>query len=215
MRNKRLQSQITAGRWTLPAVILICTLFWVLTSLLLPDLTSSLGKEGGSTIWQSTRSLLLPSWADRIVSYLVYAIIGYFLIEINNRFTIIRMRASVQTAIYFLLVTVCRKCTCYMPETLLLLLFWSPFIFYSTAINNHKHQAICFIPFSLSEQEVSFFLSSLSCRCCGYSELTVFNHSIHAVSVQRYWDGCFPIGCYSDTPSSTVRWTCSTDLSTI
>ncbi|WP_077155593.1 hypothetical protein [Bacteroides bouchesdurhonensis] len=107
MRNKRLQSQITAGRWTLPAVILICTLFWVLTSLLLPDLTSSLGKEGGSTIWQSTRSLLLPSWADRIVSYLVYAIIGYFLIEINNRFTIIRMRASVQTAIYFLLVTVC------------------------------------------------------------------------------------------------------------
>ena len=76
MRNKRLQSQITAGRWTLPAVILICTLFWVLTSLLLPDLTSSLGKEGGSTIWQSTRSLLLPSWADRIVSYLVYAFLS-------------------------------------------------------------------------------------------------------------------------------------------
>ena len=107
MRNKRLQSQITAGRWTLPAVIFICTLSWVLTFFLLPDLTPSLGKEGGSTIWQSTRSLLLPSWADRIVSYLVYAIIGYFLIEINNRFTIIRMRASVQTTIYFLLVTIC------------------------------------------------------------------------------------------------------------
>lgn len=107
MRNKRLQSQVTAGRWTLPLVVFLCTLCWVLTFFLLPDLTPSLDKEGSSTIWQSIRSLLFPSWADRIVSYLVYAFIGYFLIELNNRFTIIRMRASVQTAIYFLLITVC------------------------------------------------------------------------------------------------------------
>lgn len=38
---------------------------------------------------------------------LIYAIIGYFLIELNNQFGIIRMRASMQTAIYFLFVTVC------------------------------------------------------------------------------------------------------------
>lgn len=107
MRNRSLQNQVTAGRWTLPAVIFICTLCWVLTFFLLPDLAPTPDKEGGSAIWQSTRSLLLPSWADRIVSYLIYALIGYFLIELNNRFGIIRMRASVQTAIYFLLVTVC------------------------------------------------------------------------------------------------------------
>ncbi|MDD3036438.1 hypothetical protein [Bacteroides sp.] len=107
MRNKRLQSQVTAGRWTLPLVVLICTLCWVLTLFLLPDLTPSLDKEGGSTIWQSVHSLLLPAWVNRIISYLVYAVIGYFLIELNNRFTIIRMRASVQTVIYFLLITVC------------------------------------------------------------------------------------------------------------
>ena len=107
MRNKRLQSQITAGRWTLPAVIFICTLCWVLTFFLLPGLSPSLGKDEGSVIWQSARSLIPFSWVDRIVSYLIYAIIGYFLIELNNRFTIIRMRASVQTAIYFLLITVC------------------------------------------------------------------------------------------------------------
>lgn len=106
MRNKRLQGQITAGRGTLPAVILICTICWVSTSLLLPESTTING-EGVSTLWQSTRNLLTSSWAEQIISYLVYALIGYFLIEINNQFGIIRMRASMQTAIYFLLVTAC------------------------------------------------------------------------------------------------------------
>lgn len=106
MRNKRLQSQVTAGRFTLPAVIFICTLCWVTTSFLLPELSASSGVESNSSLWLSARDILLPPWAERIVSYLVYAIIGYFLIEINNRFGIIRMRASMQTAIYFLLVTV-------------------------------------------------------------------------------------------------------------
>ena len=31
MRNKRLQSQVTAGRWTLPAVIFICALCWAVS----------------------------------------------------------------------------------------------------------------------------------------------------------------------------------------
>lgn len=106
MRNNRLQGQVTAGRFTLPAVIIICTLCWVVTSFLLPELTVPAGGEGSSSLWQSTRDAFLPSWAERIVSYLVYATIGYFLIELNNRFAIIRMRASMQTAIYFLLVTV-------------------------------------------------------------------------------------------------------------
>lgn len=105
MRNNRLQSKVTAGRWTLPTVIFICTLCWVLTSFVVPEIAHTEGD--GSLLWQSTRSLLLPDWAERVVSYLVYALIGYFLIELNNQFSIIRMRASVQTAFYFLLVTIC------------------------------------------------------------------------------------------------------------
>lgn len=105
MRSNRLQSKVTAGRWTLPAIIFICTLCWVSTSFILPGLSA--GQEGDYTLWQSTRSLLFPAWLERIISYLIYAIIGYFLIELNNQFGIIRMRASVQTAFYFLLVTVC------------------------------------------------------------------------------------------------------------
>lgn len=107
MRSKRLQSQVTAGRWTLPAAIFICTLCWVLTSIFVPHLTMSAGEEGGSSLWQSARNLFLPEWAEHLASYVIYSIIGYFLIEQNNRFGIIRMRASVQTAVYFLLVTVC------------------------------------------------------------------------------------------------------------
>lgn len=107
MRNKRIQGQVTAGRLTLPAVIFICTLCWVSTSFLLPDLNASTGSESAPSLWLSARDLLLPAWAERIVSFLIYAIIGYFLIELNNQFGIIRMRASMQTAIYFLLVTVC------------------------------------------------------------------------------------------------------------
>ena len=45
MRNKRLQGLVTAGRWTLPAAIFICTLCWVLTSVLLPELTMTAGEE--------------------------------------------------------------------------------------------------------------------------------------------------------------------------
>ena len=98
---------MTAGRWTLPAVIFICALCWVLTYFLFPDSIASTTPKESSSFLQSTRDLLLPGWAERIVSFLIYAIIGYFLIELNNQFSIIRMRASMQTAIYFLLVTVC------------------------------------------------------------------------------------------------------------
>lgn len=103
MQIKNLQSQVTTGRLTLPAVILICALCWVSTYFLFPHLTAS--TDIGS--WQSAIGLQLPEWTERIVSLLIYATIGYLLVELNNRFSIIRMRASMQTAVYFLLVTVC------------------------------------------------------------------------------------------------------------
>ena len=81
MRNKRLQSQVTAGRWTLPAVIFICALCWVLTYFLFPGSIASTVLEGSPSAWQPARDFLLPGWADRIVSFLIYATIGYFLIE--------------------------------------------------------------------------------------------------------------------------------------
>lgn len=101
MRNKRVQSQVTAGRWTLPAVVFICALCWVSAYFLFPVPADT------PSFRLSACDFRLPAWSQPIISFLIYAIIGYFLIELNNQFSIIRMRASMQTAIYFLLVTVC------------------------------------------------------------------------------------------------------------
>lgn len=104
MRNRRLQSQITAGRFTLPVVIFTCTICWILTSFLLPDLPT---KESTYGLWEKVHTFCIPVWANRTFSFMLFALIGYFLIELNNTFGIIRMRASVQTSLYFLLITAC------------------------------------------------------------------------------------------------------------
>ena len=88
-RSRRLQNTITAGRWTLPAAILISATCQLASDFLFPE-----SKEASS-------------WVSRLLSLLLCGATGYFLIVLNNMFALIRMRASVQTAIYFLLVTVC------------------------------------------------------------------------------------------------------------
>lgn len=105
MRNRKLlQAQITAGRFTLPVVIFICILCWVGTSFLLPDLRAG---DSSYSLWNTASSQWIPQWAGRLSSFVLYAVIGYFLIEMNNTFAIIRMRASVQTSLYFLFITAC------------------------------------------------------------------------------------------------------------
>lgn len=103
-RTKRLQNRITSGRFTLPAAILISVACWLLTAALLPGREVT---EGSYPLWEAIGSSRLPAWSDRLFSFLLYGIIGYLLIELNNTFAIIRMRASGQTALYLLLVSVC------------------------------------------------------------------------------------------------------------
>lgn len=104
MRSKRLQSRITAGRFTLPAAIFLSAICWMLTAALLPLIPAA---EDGYALWGSADGQGLSVWASYLLSFLSYGIIGYLLIALNNTFAIIRMRASVQTAIYFLLISVC------------------------------------------------------------------------------------------------------------
>lgn len=118
MKNNRLQGRVTAGRFTLPVVILICTVCWICTSFLLPDMSSA--KETGYALWQSICTSCLPSWANRMISFMLYAAIGYFLIELNNTFTIIRMpRLGTDVTLlsfsYHLsgyAFAICRRCSC-------------------------------------------------------------------------------------------------------
>lgn len=97
---------MTTGRLTLPVVILISTTCWMLTAVLLPVLPQ---EPSSYPLWHSFNELGLPPWMMHGASFVLYAIIGYFLIELNNTFAIIRMRASVQTSLYFLLITVCPR----------------------------------------------------------------------------------------------------------
>ncbi|MCD8182454.1 MAG: hypothetical protein LUE99_04430 [Bacteroides sp.] len=104
MRNKRFQNRITAGRFTLPAAILISVACWVLSGILLPDMEV---QKNDYPLWGIFHDFCIPSWGNRVSSFILYSIIGYFLIELNNAFALIRMRASVQTTIYILLISVC------------------------------------------------------------------------------------------------------------
>lgn len=104
MRSKRFQNRITTGRFTLPAAILISVACWILTSVLLPEMET---QKSSYPLWETFCDFCIPNWASRICSFVLYSVIGYFLIELNNTFAIIRMRASVQTSVYFLLIAVC------------------------------------------------------------------------------------------------------------
>ena len=137
-----------------------------------------------------------------------------FLIELNNQFSIIRMRASMQTAIYFLLVTVCPGMHLLYIGDIVALGSLISIYFLFKAISKLKLRAIYSIPSSLSEREVFFSHSSPSSRCFGCSKPTVSSRSLRVVSAARCSDGCCPTGCCSDTPSSITRWSCSTALST-
>ena len=104
MRNRNIQSHITTGRLTLPVVILVCIACWILTLFVVPSITK---EHNTFLLWKQFGFSDLPQWASQAASLALYALIGYLLIEINNTFSIIRLRASVQTSLYILLVTAC------------------------------------------------------------------------------------------------------------
>lgn len=84
MRSKNLQSLIATGRFTLPAAILISVCCWTTTFVL-----------SGVPVLR-----LLPG-------FVLCGLVGYLLVEMNNAFALIRIRASAQTSLYVLLVSVC------------------------------------------------------------------------------------------------------------
>ena len=104
IRTKTFQNRVTTGHLTLPVAILISVACWILPAVLLPQPEMP---QDSYPLWQTFSSLAIPHWINQLISFILYGLIGYFLIELNNAFAIIRMRASVQTTIYFLLIAVC------------------------------------------------------------------------------------------------------------
>lgn len=83
--TKRWQNRVTTGRSTLPVAIVIAVACWLL----------------GTTTWSQ------HAWLPASIGLLGYGLMGYFLILLNNAYAIIRMRASMQTAFFFLFVATC------------------------------------------------------------------------------------------------------------
>lgn len=104
MRNRRFQNKVTAGRFTLPAAMLIATVCWIAAALLHPD------ADIPSTAPQWLFDLTAGTFSHGLlllVSFLLHGAVAFFLINLNNAFALIRIRASVQSAIYFLLTAAC------------------------------------------------------------------------------------------------------------
>lgn len=130
MRNRRFQNKVTTGRFTLPAAILTATVCWTAAALLLPD-----AKVGNLKLqWlQNLAGQPAGHWLLLLAGFLLHGTIAFFLINLNNVFALIRVRASVQSAIYFLLIAALPSvhealpgilcCVCYL--TALHLLFTS------------------------------------------------------------------------------------------
>lgn len=104
MYTHRFQAYITTGRFTLPITILLSIICWIFSILFIPTLQSA---SNDYLLWNLLYETCIPAWGQYLFSFLLYALIGYILVELNNIFAIIRMRASVQTAVFFLLVSIC------------------------------------------------------------------------------------------------------------
>ena len=76
MRSQRFQNRVTAGRFTLPAAILISVACWILSAILLPDLEI---RKGNYPLWDIFYSSCIPTWGTRLFSFILYSVIGYFL----------------------------------------------------------------------------------------------------------------------------------------
>lgn len=93
---------MTTGRFTLPVVIFITLICWAIVFFFISDFPESRNSYSFLRILSTNA---LPLWANQIISFSLHIVIGYFLIALNNTFGLIRVRASVQTTVYLLLVT--------------------------------------------------------------------------------------------------------------
>lgn len=105
MRGRNFQNRITTGRTTLPVAVLVALGCWLAGSIVLPS--EHWTARSGSVLWQLVGLDRLPLEVLLIMGFVLHGLAGWLLIELNNAYAIIRMRASVQTTIYLLMTAAC------------------------------------------------------------------------------------------------------------
>lgn len=104
MIRKRFQNKITAGKFTFPVVITIFALLWGLIYFVKPEIEPT--KEG-YYYTQLINNLSLNEFLERIINFILYGVIIYILIGINNTYSLIRTRTTFQACIYSLFIAAC------------------------------------------------------------------------------------------------------------
>lgn len=102
MKSVRLQRAVVTGRFTLPVAFLLAAACWVVAGPYV-DRAEPMAAVG-YPVWDAFGRLPMASALNAFCCFVVYGLIGYLLVLLNNTHAIIRMRASVQTAVYCMLI---------------------------------------------------------------------------------------------------------------
>jgi len=102
--KKRIQQKMTTGKFVLPVVILSSVVIWLGVYFIKPVAVFS---QSSSPVWQLLEPFFLGKTISLLINFFLYAFIGYLLIELNNAFAIIRLRASIQTSLYLIVIAAC------------------------------------------------------------------------------------------------------------
>lgn len=158
--KRRFQNIVTTGRFTLPVAALLSVGCWLLAYFLLPPATSGAG------------------YVSTVLGFLLYSLIGYLLIWFNNMFAIIRVRASVQTSIYGLLIAVCPELhTVVASDVATLCLLAALFLLFRSYRKEHTagmlfHAFVCIGLGSLLFPQLMFFIPLLWIGAYSFQSLT-------------------------------------------
>jgi hypothetical protein len=110
---------------TLPLVIIICVIAWITHTVFHPAETA----PDSFVLLSQWDAASLSPWFNHLCSILTYVFTGYLLIELNNRSDILRVRASVLAAFYYLFIAFCPEMYLFSYSTLSVLAFLLSFFF--------------------------------------------------------------------------------------
>ncbi len=99
-----LQYKYAKGRFTLPLVYFIFSFVWVATTILAPEHPTILSDH--SPLWNKVLLGNIPWWLNQAIAYTLYALVSYSLVQLNNQYTIVTQRATIQSSLFLLSIAV-------------------------------------------------------------------------------------------------------------
>ena len=121
MRDNSIQQRYTTGRFTLPIVYITCTIGWIISAFYTPANQYPFASD--NPIWNIVSLEGLPTWLSQAGTFGILSLVGYLLIQLNNQFTIITQRATVQSTLFLLFITAIPQLHIIQPSIIIGLCF--------------------------------------------------------------------------------------------